>query len=57
MINNVELYNEDISKSLEKNSYDELKNKYKVMSVPCLVVNEEQVYFGKKNINQLLDLI
>ena len=39
------------------NHFDELKSKYKVMSVPCLVINDNQVYFGKKNINQLLDLI
>mgnify|MGYP003289580402 FL=1 len=36
------------------NHFDELKSKYKVMSVPCLVINDNQVYFGKKNINQLL---
>ena len=39
------------------NHFEELKNKYKVMSVPCLVINDTEVTFGKKNINQLLDLI
>lgn len=39
------------------NHFEQLKNKYKVMSVPCLVLNDEQVYFGKKNINQLLEII
>lgn len=28
-----------------------------VMSVPCLVINEDQVVFGKKNIEQILDLL
>lgn len=37
--------------------FDELKKKYNVMSVPCLVINDEKVSFGKKNINQVLDLI
>ena len=37
--------------------FDELKKKYNVMSVPCLVVNDDKVSFGKKNINQVLDLI
>ena len=37
--------------------FEELKNRYKVMSVPCLVVNDERVSFGKKNIQQVLDLI
>ena len=34
--------------------FEQLKNRYQVMSVPCLVVNNEQVTFGKKNIQQLL---
>ena len=38
--------------------FSALREKYKVMSVPCLVVNEgEKVTFGKKNIQQLLDLL
>ncbi len=37
--------------------FDELKKKYNVMSVPCLVINDDNVYFGKKNINQVLTLI
>jgi thioredoxin reductase (NADPH) len=34
--------------------FDHLKKRYQVMSVPCLVINEDQVTFGKKNIQQLL---
>ena len=35
-----------------------LREKYNVMSVPCLVINDgEKISFGKKNIRQLLDLI
>ena len=37
--------------------FDELKKKYNVMSVPCLVINDDKVSFGKKNINQVLYLI
>ena len=37
--------------------FEELKNRYKVMSVPCLVINDEKVSFGKKNIHQVLELI
>ena len=38
--------------------FPDLREKYKVMSVPCLVINEgEKVTFGKKNIRQLLDLL
>ena len=37
--------------------FDNLKNQYKVMSVPCMVINDEAVSFGKKNIQQVLDLL
>ena len=37
--------------------FESLKDQYKVMSVPCLVVNSKDVFFGKKNIRQILDLI
>lgn len=37
--------------------YESLKNKYKVMSVPCMVINDEHVYFGKKNMQQILEII
>lgn len=39
------------------NHFPSLKEKYNVMSVPCLVINNSQVSFGKKNIKQLLELI
>ena len=37
--------------------FEDLKNRYKVMSVPCLVVNNDKIFFGKKNIHQILDLL
>lgn len=39
------------------NHFEDLKNKYKVMSVPCMVINNEKIFFGKKNIEQILDII
>ena len=40
------------------NHFPDLREKYQVMSVPCLVVNNgEQVSFGKKSIRQLLELL
>lgn len=39
------------------NHFPELKDKYQVMSVPCLVINDEKPVFGKKNVEQLLELI
>ena len=37
--------------------FENLKNQYNVMSVPCLVVNDEKLSFGKKNVEQVLAFI
>ena len=35
-----------------------LRERYNVMSVPCLVINDgEKITFGKKNIRQLLEAL
>lgn len=39
------------------NHFESLRKKYNVMSVPCLVINDQDVSFGKKNINKVLNLI
>lgn len=40
------------------NHFPEIKDQYKVMSVPCLVVNDgQQISFGKKNLRQMLEVI
>ena len=35
--------------------FENLKNQYNVMSVPCMVINGDKVSFGKKNISQILE--
>lgn len=37
--------------------FPELKERYGIMSVPCMIVNEQDVYFGKKNIAQIADIL
>lgn len=37
--------------------FETLKNKYKVMSVPCMVINDEHVFFGKKSLQQVLEIV
>ena len=37
--------------------FENLKDQYKVMSVPCLVVDDKKVSFGKKNISQILEVL
>lgn len=39
------------------NHFPALRDKHKVMSVPCLVINDELVSFGKKNLQQLVDFM
>lgn len=39
------------------NHFPDLREKYKIMSVPCMVINDEKPSFGKKDIRQVLDLI
>ena len=36
--------------------FPELKEKYKVMSVPCMIVGED-LFFGKKNIDEVADIL
>lgn len=37
--------------------YPELKKKYQVMSVPCMVINDKDVYFGKKGIDEVTNIL
>ena len=37
--------------------FETLRKQYNVMSVPCLVINNDQVSFGKKNMVQLLEML
>ena len=37
--------------------FESLGRKYNVMSVPCMVINDEHVFFGKKNMQQVLAYI
>lgn len=37
--------------------FPELKEKYRIMSVPCMIINENRVYFGRKGIREILDIL
>lgn len=39
------------------NHFPEMKDKYNVMSVPCYVVNDSAPMFGKKKIEELLEIL
>ena len=37
--------------------FEEIRKQYNVMSVPCILINDRNISFGKKNIGQMLELI
>lgn len=37
--------------------YEDLKEQYQIMSVPCMIVNDDKVFFGKKGIPELVDIL
>lgn len=37
--------------------YPELRKKYNVMSVPCMIINDKDVTFGRKSFPQIVDLV
>jgi thioredoxin reductase (NADPH) len=45
------------AEAYDLNHFPELRDQYQVMSVPCLVINDNIVSFGKKNIRELLALL
>lgn len=51
-------FNEHITAHVYDIHHNEsLKKKYQVMSVPCMIVNEKEIFFGKKTIDQLLEIL
>ena len=45
------------AKVYDVNHFPELRERYKIMSVPCLIINKTKVAFGKKTLGQLLELL
>ena len=37
--------------------YPKLKEQYNVMSVPCMIINDKDVYYGQKDINEIIHII
>ena len=45
------------AEAYDLNHFPSLRDQYEVMSVPCLIIGSGKPVFGKKNIQQLLDLL
>ena len=56
--NRIALENESIEVDVyDFAHYKELKEQYKIMSVPAMIVDDKDVYFGKKDIEQLYEIL
>ena len=42
---------------IDISNFKEIKDKFKVMSVPAIIVNDEQIYFGAKKIDEIIKII
>lgn len=42
---------------IDLNLYEDIRSKFNIKSVPALIINDESVYFGSKNIDEILELI
>lgn len=38
-------------------TFQDFKNRYDIMSVPAVVINDKHIYFGEKNIEDILEII
>ena len=45
------------SEMIELSLFEDIKRKYKIMSVPAIIINDEKVHFGAKKINEIFELI
>ena len=45
------------AKAYDVNLFPELRERYKIMSVPCLIINKAKTAFGKKTLAQLPELL
>lgn len=50
--------NENITAEVyDLNHFPKIRDKFSVMSVPCLIIDDEKVAFGKKNVRQVIELL
>lgn len=50
--------NENIeTEMVELSLFEDIKRKFRIMSVPAIIVNDDKIHFGAKKINEILDLI
>lgn len=54
----IAIENENVeSEMVDISNFKELKDKFKIMSVPAIIVNDDKIYFGAKKIDEIIDII
>ncbi len=57
-VERIALLNDNITLDIyDLSKYEDLKAKHNIMSVPCMVINDTQVHFGKKSISEVLSVL
>ncbi len=54
----IALLNQDIQTSIyDLSHFPEYKDQYHIMSVPCMVIDQQHVLFGKKNLEEMVQVL
>ncbi len=54
----IAVLNKNISLDIyDLSQFEALKEKYNIMSVPCMIINDEHVHFGKKSIDNIINIL
>ena len=54
----IAMENENVeTEMVELSLFEDIKKKYRIMSVPAIIVNDEKIHFGAKKMNEIVNLI
>ena len=57
-VQRIAIENDNVHTSIyDLNHYPEYKEKYNIMSVPCTIIDQQRVIFGKKSFEEIVTLI
>ncbi len=54
----IAIENENVeAEMVDVSNFKELKDKYKIMSVPAIIINDDKIHFGAKKMTEIIELI
>ncbi len=57
-VERIALENDKITLDIyDLSQFEELKSKHNIMSVPCMILNDTHIHFGKKNISEVIEIL